>query len=230
MALASAVVVFASIAAFAEIYASANHQVAVLIVTETIQQGQRINGSELGQANVTTSGGLAPIAVSDVAQLSGKRAAVTIPAGSLLTAGDVTDSQPISLGDAVVGMALKAGQFPSSGVDPGDQVMIVQTADPGSPLASPATGGNASGDSGASTGVLVPQATVFDVETSPVDSQSGQSQQVSVEVSSTVAAAVSTAAAVDQVSLVLLPASAAGQGNAPLHQGQGRDHQSGTGS
>lgn len=230
MALASVVVVFASIAGFAELYASANHQVAVLIVTETIEQGQRISGGELGQTSANISSGVTPIPVSQASLLSGKRAAVTIPAGSLLTAGDVTVSQPIAAGDAVVGLALKAGQLPASGVEPGDQVMIVQTASPGSPLDAPsatndssgANGTNgsndsndangANGDPGASTGVLVPQAGVFDVEAPPANSSSEASQLVSVEVSSTVASAVSTAANADQVSLVLLPSNSGTQG------------------
>jgi hypothetical protein len=99
----------------------------------------------------------------------------------------------------VVGLALKAGQLPSAGVEAGDQVMIVETAAPGTPL----TSSDPSGSS--STGVLVPEATVFDVEVPPAGSASDASLLVSVEVSSTLAAAVSTAAVAGQVSLVLLP-------------------------
>ena len=62
---------------------------------------------------------------------------MTIPSGSLLTMADTTAAEPISPGDAVVGMALKAGQLPSSGVEPGEQVMIVQTGAPGTPLVTP---------------------------------------------------------------------------------------------
>jgi hypothetical protein len=202
--LASLVVVFASTAAFAEIYSSTNHQVSVLVVTRTIEQGQVLSGSDLGQASAAISGGVIPIPVSDAPELSGKRAAVTVPAGSLLTMGDLTDSQPIASGDAVVGMALKAGQLPASGVEPGDEVMIVQTDSPGTSLVSPDSGGP-SGGLDPSTGVLVPQASVFDVAVPPADSASSASLLVSVDVSSTLAAAVSTAAAADQVSLVLLP-------------------------
>ncbi len=198
-------IVFASIAGFAELYSSANHQVSVLVVTDTIEQGQRISGSDLGSTSASISGGVVPVPVADASELSGERAAVTIPAGSLLTAGDLTDSEPIPTGDAVVGLALKAGQLPASGVNPGDQVMIVQTADPGSSLSIPTTSGGDSGDGGSSTGVLVPQSSVFDVEAPPADSSSDVSQLVSVEVPSTEAAAVTTAANADQVSLVLLP-------------------------
>jgi hypothetical protein len=212
VALVSLTVVCASIAIFADLYASADRQVPVLIVTSTIQQGQLITGSLLGQASASISGGVTPIPVSDASELSGRRAAVTIPAGSLLTPADVTASQPISSGDAVVGLALKAGQLPAAGLEPGDRVIIVQTASPGTPLSSASTTssnpGGQSGEVGASTGVLVPEATVFNAEAPPSNSSSSASLLVSVEVSSTLAAAVSTAAAAGQVSLVLLPTSA----------------------
>ena len=212
MALVSLVVVCASIAIFADLYASADHQRAVIIVTETIEQGQLITGSQLGEATASISGGVVAIPVADASELSGHRAAVTIEAGSLLTPEDVTIAAPIASGDAVVGLALKAGQLPAAGVEPGDQVQIVQTASPGTPLSSVSSTSSASGSQsseggGSATGVLVPQATVFDVEVPSSNSSSGASLLVSVEVSSTLAASVSTAAAADQISLVLLPSS-----------------------
>jgi hypothetical protein len=218
MTVASALLVLASIAVFASIYSSADHRVPVLTVTSTIQQGQRITAGDLGTADVASSGRLSPIPVSNADELSGKWAAVTVPAGSLLTVGDVTSSRPLSSGSAVVGLALKDGQLPSTGVEPGDQVMIVQTLGAGSilPTAGSAgsagptggTGTDAGSDTGAtsSTGVLVAQATVFETATPSAATASGATELVSVEVPSTLAAAVATAAAAAQVSLVLLPA------------------------
>jgi Chaperone for flagella basal body P-ring formation len=205
LVLASVVLVFASIAGFAELYSSANHQTSVLIVTQTIDQGQRISGSDLGLTSAQISGGVNPIAAADTSALVGQRAAVTIPAGTLLTEGDITNSPPITEGDAVVGLELKAGQLPASGLEPGDQVMIIQTANPGTPLSSPNSTADAGSDSGQSAGVLVPLASVFDVESPSPNSSPNASLLVSVEVSSTVAAGVSMAANADQVSLVLLP-------------------------
>jgi hypothetical protein len=213
VALVSLVVVCASIAIFADLYASADHQTSVIIVTETIEQGQLIAGSQLGAATASISSGVTAIPVADASQLSGQRAAVTIEAGSLLTPEDVTTAAPIASGDAVVGLALKAGQLPAAGVEAGDQVQIVQTASPGTPLSSvsnsssSSASGSQSSGGGSETGVLVPQATVFDVEVPSSNSSSGASLLVSVEVSSTLAASVSTAAAADQISLVLLPSS-----------------------
>jgi hypothetical protein len=235
MAAASALVVFASIAAFSGIYSSAGHQSAVLIVTGTIQQGQRITAADLGQASASISRGVDPILVSNAPELSGKRASVTIPAGSLLTLGDITGSRVVPTGDAVVGMALKAGQLPSTGLIAGEQVMVVQTASPGTPLntaidpsgassgasgASTASGGDSSdSDSGnaGSTGVLVSEATVFDVEAPQQNDADGGATLISVVVASTLGAEVATAAAADQISVVLLP-DAADRTSAAIHR------------
>jgi hypothetical protein len=225
MAVISALVVFASIAVFATIYAAAGHQTPVLIVTRTIEQGQPITGGDLGQASASISGGVIAIPVADAPELSGKRAAVTIPSGSLLTAGDVTGAPAIATGDAVVGLALKPGQLPSVGLTAGDRVMIIQTASPGTPLngiadsaassaADSAAGSAADAQSGAATasdsvgaasGVLVSEAAVFDVEVPTAANSADDSILVSVEVATTLATDVSTAAAAGQVSLVLLP-------------------------
>jgi hypothetical protein len=196
--------VFASVAMFAGLYASAVHTSSVLIVTRTIEAGQPITGGDLGRASVSVPSGVQTIPVSTADELAGKRAAVTVPAGSLLTAGDVTASLPVPSGDAVVGIALKPGQLPSAGLVAGDQVMIVQTASPGTPV--PASGSDESTDSGAApTGVLVAQATVYDVENPSSDADTTDTALISVSVSSTLAAPVATAAAAGQVSLVLLP-------------------------
>ncbi len=134
LAVASAVLVLTSVAVFANIYSSADHRVPVLTVTSTIQQGTRITAAQLGTVEVASSPGLSPIPVASASALSDKWAAVTIPAGSLLTPGDVTENRPLSSGTAVVGLALKDGQLPSNGVVTGDRVMIVQTLTLGSVL------------------------------------------------------------------------------------------------
>jgi hypothetical protein len=209
IAVASVVVVVMSVAAFMSIYSSARRQVQVLVVTNTIEKGRTLSAADLGQVGANVSSGVQLIPVSLAGSLAGRRAAVTIPAGSLLVPGDVTSAPSIPQGDAVVGVALKAGQYPSTGLQSGDQVMVVQTASPGTPLSTGTASGSASqsASSGASspTGILVAAAPVFDVTTAGLNAGGGVSELVSVEVPNTLAAAVSTAATADQVSLVLLP-------------------------
>jgi hypothetical protein len=205
MILGSIVLIFTSVAVFAQLYASAARQTSVLITTTSIEQGQQLSPSDLGEASVSISGDVSVIPAADASELRGKHASVTIPAGSLLTVQDVTNAQPFSPGDAVVGMALKSGQLPSAGVEPGDEVMVVETGPPGTSLDLPTGSGESQSDVGAATSVLVRRASVFGVETPQANSESTASELVSVEVPQSVAAVVSSAAAADQTSLVLLP-------------------------
>ncbi len=221
VAVASAVLVCASIAAFVSLYASAGHKTAVIVVAQPIGQGQAITAADLGQAEVSVPSGVDTIPVSDASELAGKRAAVAIPTGSLLVTGDLTGGPLLAIGDAVVGIALKDGQYPATGLSPGDAVTIVQTASPGAPLATP-TGGattatsqsGTAADGSAATGILVPDATIF--ATGPPSSGSaGDSLVVSVEVPATLAPSVATAATAGQVSLVLLPRDGSGTAAPP---------------
>lgn len=240
---ASAVVVFVSVGVFAHLYSNAGRQTAVLVVTHPIQQGQVLTAADLGQTSVAVGPGVASIPVAEAPQVLGKVAALSAPTGSLLTPGDVSSMSPIPVGDAVVGLALKDGQLPADGLEPGDQVMVVETGALGSPLGafvgssspagtssgsssvtssgttSGASSGTGSSDTGSSdsgpsqdgspsggpSGVLVPDAVVFNTAFPSSQSSGDASELVSLELANSVAPAVSTAAAANQVSLVLVP-------------------------
>ena len=221
MALASTVLIFASIAVFAGLYANAGHRVPIVAVVRPVHQGQQISSSDLGEVNASISGSVQTIPYSAVGSVVGKQAAVALVPGSILTTGDISTASRIPAGDAIVGIALKPGQLPSAGVVPGEQVMVVQTGQPGSPapsLSSSGSGSGSSAGSGASTssgqstsdGVLVPRALVYDVATPSAASGSGSTQLVSVELAQELAPAVSVAAAAGQVSIVVLPQGSSG--------------------
>jgi SAF domain len=204
MALASTVLVFASIAIFAGLYANAGHRVPVVAVVQPVNQGQQISSSDLGQVEASISGSVHPIPYSAVGSVVGKQAAVALVPGSILTAGDVSSASRLPAGDAIVGIALKPGQLPSAGVVPGEQVMVIQTGLPGSPA--PAFSSSTQSNT---VGVLVPRADVYDV--APPSAASGQSTQlVSVEVAEQLAPAVSVAAAAGQVSIVVIAPGSSG--------------------
>jgi hypothetical protein len=260
LAAASAVAVFASVGLFARLYSSADHQASVLVVTRTVQEGQELTAADLGQTPVAVGTGVDSIPVADAPEVLGRVASVTVLSGSLLTLGDVSSVPPIAAGDAVVGLALKQGQLPAGGLGPGDQVMVVETGAPGSPLDSfvgpsssppssssssspssspsstsspsvnsssdvngsagePSIGGSLSGSpsdsGGGASGVLVPDATVFNTANPGTESSSDATELVSLELAGSVAPAVSAAAAADQVSLVLVPSIAASSSELP---------------
>lgn len=224
LAIGSVAVVIASVVIFVGIYSGATRQTSVVTVVRPVMQGQPITASALGVGSITVSGDIAPVPVAESALVLGKVAAVALVPGTLLTMADVSDAPVIKPGDAVVGVALKDGQLPAAGLVPGEQVMVVQTETPGTPVngvvsvGSPSSSsptptlstGQGSAAAQASTGVLVPDALVHDVATPQPAASGSETELVSLEVSSTLAAQVSVAAAADQVSLVLLPQSAGG--------------------
>ena len=231
VAIASLVVICASVATFAGLYASAGHKSAVIVVQQALEQGQPITAAQLGRADVSVSSAVAVIPVAEASAVLGKRAAIAVPAGSLLTPSELTSAPAVAAGSAIVGLALKDGQYPKSGLAPGQQVMVVQTATLGSPLSAPtnrsaaatsagpasvstpSTSGSLSGAlggigttvlSGAGTGILVAKATVFSISLPSANTSGGFAVLVSVEVTSVIAPDVATAASAGQVSLVLL--------------------------
>ena len=179
-----------------------------------------ITAAQLGTAEVASSPGLSPIPVSSASSLSGKWATVTIPAGSLLTHGDVTSNRPLSGGTAVVGLALKDGQLPSNGVVPGDRVMIVQTLTLGTCLSGDQWARDQRSRRQSQRSGIVGRGPrgpgrVFETATPPTSNSSGAAELVSVTVPSTLASTVATAAAASEVSVVLLPAGPADSGTGP---------------
>jgi len=222
VAVGSLVLVCASIATFVSLYASAGDRTAAVVVEHALVQGQPITSADLGQADVSVSSAVQYIPVADASVIEGKRAASAVPAGSLLTTGELSTSQGVIAGDAVVGLALKDGQFPASGLAPGEQVMVVQTGTPGSPLtattsattpsstSSLGTTSASSAYTGSGTGILVSSATVVSVAQPGTNASGSYALLASVQVLSSVAPDVATASSAGQVSLVLLPSGQAG--------------------
>jgi len=218
---ASVALVGASIAGFASVYSAADRKTPAVVLVRAVGQGQLLTSADVGVAQVAVSPGVDFIPLSQVSLIAGKRAVAAMPAGSLLTVGELTGAPAIDSGDAVVGLALKDGTYPASGLAPGDRVEVVQTAAPGTSVGAPsgssptpagtagpstgAPGVTISGTFGTDTGVLVPQASVFAVTTPGTSSSSGATLLVSLEVPTSVAPQVATASAAGQVGLVLLP-------------------------
>lgn len=225
---ASLALVGASIAGFVSVYSTADRKTGAVVLVRSVGQGQPITAADIGEAQIAVSPGVDYIPLDQASVISGKRAVAAMPAGSLLTTADLTGAPAIGAGDAVVGVALKDGAYPASGLSAGDTVLVVQTAAPGASV--PAPSGATSGPSVASvatpvavgpttgvsglaagasttgdTGVLVPQASVFAVTAPAASSGGGATLLVSLEVPSSDAAQVATASAAGQIGLVLLP-------------------------
>jgi hypothetical protein len=215
----------ACIASFVALYSTADHKVPAVVMVRAVAQGQQVTSADLGVAQVAVSPGVDFIPLGQAQLIAGKRAATAIPAGSLVTMADLTGEPAIPSGDAVVGVALKDGSYPTEGLSPGDQVLVVQTAAPGAAVGAPSGTGSVlsgagalaadssgstvtasgAGAAGEDSGVLVPEATVSATAEPGTSSSGSVTLLASIDVPSAVAAQVATAAAAGQVGLVLLP-------------------------
>ncbi|KUM97386.1 hypothetical protein AQI95_41890 [Streptomyces yokosukanensis] len=104
----------------------------VLAVAHDVQAGDVIQDSDLVEASVSLDPALKPIPASQRSQVVGKRAAVALVPGSLLSRGEVTTHTLVKAGERLVGIGLKQTQMPATRLSPGDNVLVVFTPSDGS--------------------------------------------------------------------------------------------------
>lgn len=118
---------------FTSAYLRAGHQLEVLAVARAVPLGADLTADDLRVVRISIAGGLDPVPASAAASVIGHPASVPLVPGTLLTRSEMSSSPRIAPDDAIVGVALKAGQLPAGGVSPGEQVDVVLTGSPGSP-------------------------------------------------------------------------------------------------
>ncbi|MPZ28933.1 MAG: hypothetical protein GEV12_21670 [Micromonosporaceae bacterium] len=161
-----------------------------LALAREVERGQVLTEQDLAVVNVAVDGQLAIVGVQRGAQVVGRAAGASLPAGTLLTEQMVTTDPGLGPQDRVVGLALQPGEFPTAALTPGDEVMVIRT---------PAA--NAAGDGEAGGTVLVGSATVYAVDAL---GETSAGLLVSVVVDEPSAAPVASAAAQGRARLVLI--------------------------
>jgi putative cofactor-binding repeat protein len=119
----TAVGILASVA----IYARADHQVPVVVVTGNVPAGAVITAGDLGVTSVAAGPGVQVIPARQLHQVVGLVAATALRPGSLLTPSELTTRQPPGPGQVLVPVAVRPSTLPASGLAPGDQVLLVAT-------------------------------------------------------------------------------------------------------
>ena len=140
-------------------YASAGSKTPVVVATQDIPVGHVISRSDL--STVEVAGGVTAVAGDHLSSLIGQHAAVEILPNTLVQRSMVTSGSTLKSGDGLVGVAAAPGQIPSSGLNPGDKVEVLQL---------PQKGVTPSSGSSVPSPVLVPAATVYDVRVNPTSS------------------------------------------------------------
>jgi hypothetical protein len=161
----------------------------VLVLAQPVAAGQVVTSADLRVARVSTGRGLDVVLSGEESTVVGRRAAVTLVAGSLLTASEVGSAPPVGSGLDVVAVGLKAGAYPPE-LASGDRVEVV-------PVTSSSSGGPTSTATSSGTPI---GATVLAVDAAPVDSSNPT--VFSLQVKRGDADEVASLAAAGQVSLV----------------------------
>ena len=191
LAVVGVLLVFVGALVFGALHLRLDHRTAVLAVARPVSAGEVIHDTDVRVVRVA-AGGLATVAAQDRASVVGHVAAMSLAPGSLLVRSELGSSSNLQAGQAVVGVALKAGQLPGV-LRPGDRVLVVDTGT--------ATGSSPSASASTSAGSRV-EATVAAVSEPP---DSPGVTVVSLTVDAADAPAIATAAAAGHVSVVLVP-------------------------
>ncbi len=209
LALSSALLVAVCVATFTSLYLRAGHEVSVLAIARPVSQGQILTDQDLSVVRISMSSGVTAVSANSAATVVGRRVSVPLEPGALLVPADVTTAPSLPAGYAIVGVVLKSGQLPASGVVPGEAVDVVMTGAPGTPYSGSSGSGDQSsgqsepgGVSGPGT-ILAPEVSVTDVAVSPASSGS-DTVVVSLEVPRTLAPVIASASAAGQAALVVV--------------------------
>ncbi|MFF1560963.1 SAF domain-containing protein [Streptomyces sp. NPDC058279] len=112
------------------LFTASGQRSAVLVVIRNVPVGTAITDADLASASLALDPTVKAVPVARRADIVGKRAAVALTAGALLSPAQVTTTSLVKAGEQLVGVALKPSQLPASRLNPGQKVLIVSTPDP----------------------------------------------------------------------------------------------------
>ncbi|WP_405647112.1 hypothetical protein [Streptomyces sp. NBC_00019] len=181
----------------------AGDRIEVVKVTEEIQAGGSVTNSNVTSVMVAEDSSIHYIKWSLLDDLKKLKAVSTIPAGAVAVGEMFGDKVAASDGKTLVGLSLKAGQFPT-GIKVGDTVAAYRVTEGGS-----ATGNSSASTSGSDNSLLVGKAVVTATPGDKGDDElvGSTNSAYTLAVGSDEAAALAQAAANNEVVLVLVPSS-----------------------
>ncbi|KAB1916853.1 SAF domain-containing protein [Micromonospora noduli] len=100
-----------------------------LAVARPVEVGREISAADLVTVQVAGGQGLRPVPAARLDEVVGKRAAVALLPGTLLTLGQITDDPLLGPGQQQIALGLKTAQVPARELHPGDKVLLVSTPD-----------------------------------------------------------------------------------------------------
>lgn len=110
-------------------HANATQREPALALATDVARGDVIESSDIRVVYIGSDEQLVTLGRAQAASVVGQVAAADLQAGTILTSAHVADPQRVESGEGVVGLALDPGQFPASGLAPGDLVNVVSASD-----------------------------------------------------------------------------------------------------
>jgi hypothetical protein len=110
-----------------------------LAVARDVPVGTVLGAGDLTRVQVAGGQGLSPVKASDLDRVIGKRAAVSLVPGTLLTMKQLTDKPLLGPGQQQVAVGLKPSQVPARKLNPGDKVLLISTPDKNASNGAPST-------------------------------------------------------------------------------------------
>jgi hypothetical protein len=101
------------------------HRTEVVTVVRDVQVGQVVTQDDLGTASIALDPAVKAVQGDDLDSVVGKRAAVELKPGSLLTPSQVTKDNLVKAGEQLVPIGLKPEQVPATALLPGQKVELV---------------------------------------------------------------------------------------------------------
>ncbi|MGC5017307.1 SAF domain-containing protein [Micromonospora sp. DT47] len=98
-----------------------------LAVARPVEVGRQVSADDLVSVQVSGGQGLAPVSAKRLDEVVGKRAAVSLTPGTLLTMGQLTDAPLLGEGRQQIALGLEPAQVPARKLHPGDKVLLVST-------------------------------------------------------------------------------------------------------
>ncbi len=123
----SVALVGAGILASTAVYSATNRTVPVLVAEANVPAGALIRAGDVGTASVSVGAGVQVIPASQLSQVVGQVAGVTLHPGMLLTAAELATQRPPAPGQVLVPLPVRPSALPASGLQPGDHVLVVAT-------------------------------------------------------------------------------------------------------
>jgi len=105
--------------------ARAGDRVSVLVVSKDVPAGERLTASDVQVASIAKDPAVATLDSSERASVVGKRVAVDLRKGSLLSDAQLTPGGGLGDDQQLVGVEVKRGQAPRNALKPGDRVLAV---------------------------------------------------------------------------------------------------------